>query len=534
MLQEIHLKYRSLKLFLVTGFFFLNFYSFSQLNIANVRNYNQTIDILNSTDSSVNYNQLQTSIRPILETKVNTTALFKDEGEYYYWITQKLFKEHFLIFKGDDYSCTVDPILDLNLGYENNSQQIENGLKTWNTRGVNIKAKFFNKFAFETAIYETQASLLNYQAQYVDAHGEFYPNGNSYKQQNAIIPSYARTKPFKETGYDFAFATGYFSYTPTTWLNIQAGNGNQFIGNGYRSLLLSNFTVNYPYIKPEFSLFKGRLQYTLIYASLQNLYRLPYSNSPEANYEKKMSTTHFVNFALNKNIQIGFFEGNIWNRTDSLGTKKLKAASFNPILGVNSLLVEDNNYNSIGGININARYKKSMIYGQLLLDHSSIAGTQIGLKFYHVMTQNLHLQFEFNQTKENAYTANNKRLNYSHSNLPLAHPYESGFKELIGILDYNWKRIYLQAKFIYAEKASISNTESLPTILLANNQIQDIDQENTWHQQLEVGYRFNKKYNLELFFGNLLRISTDKQGEKTTNFTYFGVRTNLNPKQFDW
>ena len=533
MLQEVYLKNKLRKLFLLTGFIFLNFLSFPQLNIANVRNYNLGVELLNKPDSSSNYNQLQLSIQPIIETKTDVNALFNNEGKYYYWITQKLFKEHFLIFKGATYHCTVDPIIDLNLGFEKNTDNALT-LRTWNTRGVNIKAQFYKKFAFETSIYETQASLLNYQSDYVNAHGEFYPNGNLYKQQNAVIPSFARTKPFNDTGYDFAFATGYFSYTPNSWLNVQAGNGNQFIGNGYRSLLLSNFTTNYPYLKPEISLFDGRLQYTVTYATLLNLYRLPYSTSPEANFESKLAATHFVNFAINKNFQIGFFEGNIWNRTDSLGTQKMNALSFNPLIGINSLLVKENNYNSIGGLNANFRYQHTTLYGQLLFDHASIAGTQIGFKFYNVLINNLHFQVEFNQSNIKAYTSENKRLNYSHANLPLAHPYESGFKELLGIIDYSWNRFYVQGKFIYAEKSTGINPTTLPNILLSSDQIQTNSFENIWHQQLETGFRFNKKYNLELFFGHLVRISTVKQTEKTTNFAYFGLRTNLNPKQFDW
>ena len=225
------------------------------------------------------------SLLPILDKRTSNEGIYASQGKHYYWLTQKLFKENFIVFSGEDYWCSIDPIVDLELGGDLSADSLQR--LYWNTRGIRIQAKFFEKVGFTTSVYENQAILPQYQNDFADAHGEYFPNSinTQYIQNNAVIAGYARTKPFKTTGYDFAFAQGQVAYVPNKWVNFTIGNGNQFIGNGYRSLLLSDFSVNYPFGKIEANLWNGRIQYNAIYAIHQNLYRLPEHTTPEATYE---------------------------------------------------------------------------------------------------------------------------------------------------------------------------------------------------------------------------------------------------------
>src|SRR5690606_29930958 len=45
------------------------------------------------------------------------------------------------------------------------------------------------------------------------------------------------------------FSQGNITFTPDEVFAIQAGYGKHFIGDGYRSLLLSDFANSYPYLK---------------------------------------------------------------------------------------------------------------------------------------------------------------------------------------------------------------------------------------------------------------------------------------------
>ena len=63
-------------------------------------------------------------------------------------------------------------------------------------------------------------------------------------------------------------ASGYISFMPHRAVNLQFGTGKHFIGEGYRSLLLSDNSFNYPYLRATSRWFKDKVQYTNIFASL--------------------------------------------------------------------------------------------------------------------------------------------------------------------------------------------------------------------------------------------------------------------------
>lgn len=328
--------------------------AFGQLYLPLNAYYQNEVERQFLTDSASTLSNAHLSMKPILDKRTNAENIYQSQGKHYYWITQKIFKENFIVFEGADFWCSIDPILDLELGSDFSADSLER--LYWNTRGIRIQGKFFDQVGFSTVIYENQAILPLYQRTYADDHGEFFPNSilTQYQQNNAIIPGYARTKPFKTNGYDFGFAEGYVHYSPSKHFNIQLGNGNHFIGNGYRSLLLSDFTTNYPFLKLETNLWEDRIQYNTIYALHQNPYRLVLYTTPEATYERKIGTYHYLDFAISKNLQIGLFEGNQWRLVDSLGSHQPNYLFLNPVPFVSSLIKQNDStgFSSIMGINL--------------------------------------------------------------------------------------------------------------------------------------------------------------------------------------
>jgi len=477
------------------------------------------------------------SSKPILQSRTEPDSIFSSSKKQYYWATQKLFRENFLIFKGDDFWCAVDPILDLEIGH-NFSDSVK--YQYWNTRGIRVQAKFFNKIGFTTTFYENQAMVLNYQKDFFKDHGEFVPNTavTYYSQKNAVIPGYARTKSFKTNGYDFAFAEGQISIEPNKFFNLQFGNGNQFIGNGYRSLLLSDFSTNYPFGKIETNLWKGRIQYSVTYAVLQNLYRLPYFTTPEATYERKLGTFHYLDIAITKNLTVGIFEGSVWKRTDSLGTHQPDFLFANPVILSNSLIKEKNatDYNSILGLNLAFSFFKNLAYGQLVFDREKISAYQIGIKAYDFFIPKLDAQIEYNHADQNTYLSSNKRYNYSHYNLPLAHPLTAGFDELVVRVSYQYKGWFVENRLVYSARYQ-NDTLNLGTAILkpvTDISLQGFDRTKVFYDQFEIGYRFNKCYNLQVVAGYLFRTDNQPINESVTNYVYVGIRTRLKNKTLDF
>lgn len=511
----------------------------AQLYLPLTTYYNNAAESLALSDTNKqNFYATHLSLKPILDFRTNTDSLYFSDEKHYYWITQKLFKENFLIFKGEDFWISIDPILDLEIGSDFSADSTER--LYWNTRGIRIQGKLLGKVGFSTAIYENQAMLTNYQREYVNDHGEFFPNSlnTKYIQNNAVIPGYARTKPFKTTGYDFAFAQGNISYVPNKFLNFQLGNGNHFIGSGYRSLLLSDFTANYPFAKIETNLWRGRIQYTAIYALHQNLFRLHAYTTPESTFEKKIGTYHYLDFALNKKIQIGLFEGSLWQRVDSLGSHQPDPLFLNP-LPLNTAIkgFEADGFHSIFGINFSAHLCwKTSLYGQAIFDHGKIGGVQIGLKAFDLFMPNFDLLVEYNRVELNTYLSEDKRYNYSNFNLPLAHPYVNGFQELVVRVAYTGDHFFIQNRLNYSQRLSNDSLNIGNNILLPTNQLENIPQtiRPILYNQFEIGYRFNKTNNLSAFIGHLYRNESHTTNNPLTNYAYIGIRTQLKNKYTDY
>jgi len=514
----------------------------AQLYFPNQNYYNSEIERLNLSNDSLSFYNTHLSVKPIMDKKTDAQSIYHTEGKYYYWITQKLFKENFLLFKGDDFWVAVDPILDAQLGTDLSEDSLRR--LYWNTRGVRVQAKFYDKIAFTTSVYENQAMVPTYQANFFDAHGEYRPSGNKYKQENAFVPGYARTKPFKINGFDFAFATGQLSIVPNKWLNFQLGNGNQFIGNGYRSLFLSDFSSNYPFLKSEFFAFKGRLQYDVIYALLTNPYRLKYFTTPESTYERKIGVFHYLEFSATKRLNLSLFEGSNWRSTDSTGTHQINYLFANPILGLNTLLEgeDESDHNSVLGIG--ASYTppkflgvKSKVYTQVLIDNGKNSGLQLGIKLYNLLLPNFDLRVEYNSLNINSYLSSyNVRYNYTHNNLSLGHPIGPGTQEFVGILNYQYKRFFIKNKTIFYTHLKNDTINIGANLLNTTSVLKGVNntQPNVFNNRFELGYRLNKNYNLQIALGYLYRKEINNSIANETNYIYFGIRTQLKNKTLDW
>ena len=476
------------------------------------------------------------SLKPILDSRFNEAEVYNDEGTYYYWITQKLFKEHFLVFEGEDFWCAVDPILDLEAGTNFSADSLS--LLYWNTRGARVQAKFFNTVAFNTVVFENQIFVPEYEGNYYDAHGEFFSNpaATVYTQNNAVIPGFSRTKPFKTTGYDFNMAEGNLSWVPSQHLNIQLGNGKHFVGDGYRSLLLSDFAPNYPFVKFQTDLWKGRIQYTTINAIHQNLYRIPLHTTPEATYERKLGAYHYLDFAVNRSLNIGVFEGSLFQRVDSSGTQPLDPMFFNPVIGLNSAVKTQNfEFNSILGLNARLNLFGTFFYTQLVFDQGKVGGYQIGVRGADAILLGLSTQFEYNKVNSNTYLSEYNRMNYSHFNLPLAHPLTAGFQELVFRMNYSNGRWFINNHMVFNQRIAVDSINTGNDILMnqtSNNG--SFATKNVFFNKLEVGYRFNKKYNLQAFAGMIHRREYGFNVQPETNYLYFGIRTRLQNKYRDF
>lgn len=436
-------------------------------------------------------------------------------------LLDKIFFDHLIHIKSKTgkYEFKVDPLLNIELGrasYDTaNSQRIST-----NTRGFIASGTIGKDFYFETLFAENQSFFPYYIA--------------NINKQTKVVPGQGRYKVFKTTGYDYAFSSGFISYQPFKRLNIQLGHGKQKIGNGYRSLLLSDNAFNYPYIRITSEWLKGRLQYTNIYAVMMNLTTGGAKTPPHTEnlFQKKAASFQYLSYNVNKRINIGLFQGMIWNAADSMNRQHLEWQYFNPVIFTNLGFYGLNNKNNIViGANANVKItSKISAYGQFMGDDFSNTsklgnafGYQVGIKYFDAFfLKNLMLQVEYNDVAEGSYNSPlsaYSNQSYSHYNQPLGYTLGYG-KELVLLGDYKYKRFFLNAKL---------NLQWLT--------LNKYDLYNNTYTACKLGYTINTAYNFNVSLGYNYRsqdfYAFSASNNKTTFYT-LSFKSNLYNTYYDF
>lgn len=461
------------------------------------------------------------------------------------WLGRKFWNEHMFTFKGKDYWLTLDPGVDLQIG-----KDFDADLNTYNnTRLVYTQGGIGSKISFFGVIYESQGRFADYFNRYAESIRAYsYP---------AIIPGQGVAKGFKEDSYDYPVATGYVSYTPSTHFNLQLGHGKTFIGDGYRSLFVSDNASAYPYFKLNTTFWK--LKYTNTWMSLRDV-------RPEVtdggSYRTKYMANHYLSYNITKRLNLGFFESVIWENDNDRG---FDFNYLNPVIFYRAIEFSTGARAGNALMGLSAKYKindRVNVYGQLIIDEFSTkdifggegsyknkVGYQLGVKYYDAFgLKNLFLQGEYNRVRPYTYSHNTVVLNYGHNNQSMAHTLGANFSEFIGIARYQKGRIFGDAKVIIAKRGFEFNTAEDSAYYgsdiygTENDRISDkgneIGQGNTtdfMHAELQAGYLINPSTNLKIYGSVIFRdfspkVDTETVFKNNTTWVNFGIRTDL----FNW
>lgn len=446
-------------------------------------------------------------------------------------------KNHDLnIDKGiDNFDIHLNPVLHFGIGKGNHTDE----LLFVNTRGVQIRTTIANKLGFYTYIADNQARFPAYVREMVDSLG--------------AVPSAGFWKDFKENGVDFLTARGYFTFNALKVINFQFGNDRHFIGEGYRSLFLSDYSSPYLFLKINTKFWK--VNYTNLFTQLT-------ADVEKANnvFPKKYAVFHRLSLNLTDNFQIGAFESVIFTRHDNNKNDTFDLAYLNPIIFYRS--VEQglgSADNAILGLDYSWIIGNSIqLYGQLLLDEFKLDeirrengkgwwankhGFQLGVKYIDALSiENLDLQAEINTVRPYTYTHFNdfslQVSSYSNYNQALAHPLGANFREFIGILRYQpIPKLRFTAKVIYA-KWGEDDGKNRGGNILQNSVTRDPADEygnfigqgietNTLFADLTATYQL--KHNLFIDLKQIVRNkdSQDDSRDLNTTFSSFSIRLNI-------
>ncbi|MCB9262570.1 MAG: hypothetical protein H6607_09370 [Flavobacteriales bacterium] len=325
-----------------------------------------------------------------------------------------------------DFKLVVNPVLAVNGGFS----PTENIYR--NTRGAELRGSIANKVGFYSFLSENQFRYI-----------EDYRNQTA---QTGIIPGTGFIKNFGQNGHDFLNARGYITFGLNKYMTAKFGHDKNFIGNGYRSLIMSDFAKENLFLKIHTRVWK--INYVNIFSELTD-----YQNGGINGLKKKYSAFHYINLRfLNNKAEIGLFENIIFARNDSNQQAGFELNYLNPIIFYRAV---EHGLNSSDNAFLGTDWKwnfaiNKQFYGQFVLDefHKNELfgrtgswvnkwGMQAGVKWFNVLKiSNLDFQLETNLVRPYVYTHFKPDQSYTHFDQPIAHPMGANFKEVLAIVRY--------------------------------------------------------------------------------------------------
>ncbi|MBN8702401.1 MAG: hypothetical protein J0M08_05020 [Bacteroidetes bacterium] len=352
---------------------------------------------------------------------------------------------------------SINPVLTSRNWYNATSASFS----SHNLLGVSAKSSLFkNKLSISTALYGGKSSFPNY----ID----------SLVRPQTILPNYTIGYG-KNNNYSFQDYLFAISYSPSSIFNFEIGRGKHFMGDGYRSLFLSDYSSPYNYGKITAEV--ANLKYQVLYSWLKDASM--YDGSRKS-LQNKYATFHTLNWNVCRKFSVSLFESIIWQGTDSNRHRGFDVNYLNPVLFFRpteySLGSSDNAF--IGAAFKATPLKNQVLYGQLVLDEFLLSayrerngwwgnkyGIQLGFKSYDLFTlKNLFFTTEVNTVRPYTYTHGSVQQNYSHLGMALAHPMGANFIESVTFLSYKINKLQFMAQAIAAKYG-----KDLPTINYGKN-----------------------------------------------------------------
>jgi hypothetical protein len=439
-------------------------------------------------------------------------------------------KANLLEVNTKDFFLALNPILQLQLGKE--SDYDENLFL--NTRGVSVRGLIAKKIGFSSFITENQERGPSF----------FYDKVNSLR----AVPGTGFYKEFKGTGFDYFDARGYVTFNATKYIDFQLGYDKNFIGNGYRSLFLSDWGNSYLFAKIHTRIWK--FNYQNIFMELMPQFR----KSGDNLLPRKYAAMHHLSMNVTKWLNVGLFEGVIFGRQNHFDFQYL-----NPIIFYRHIEgTVGSPDNAVAGLDFKANVANRLqFYGQFMLDEFVLKqvrnnptswvnkfGIQAGVKYIDALgIKNLDLQLEMNRVRPFTYSHYDTIANYTHYNQPLAHPLGANFQEVIGIINYQpaprWS-VYARA-IVYKQGLDTTGGNNGSNIFknyntrLANDgfEVGSGRKATCFNGVLQVSYELRENLSLDL---SLLKRNYSLAGAADQNRTFVsaGLRLNMFRRNYDY
>lgn len=458
------------------------------------------------------------------------------------WAGRKLWNEHFVDIRHSGYSFYADILPDMQIG-----RSIHDGTQTWsNNWGIQIGSIIGNQLHMYGSFFYNQTKHPTYIGRYI-AQQQVIPG-----QQHVVM------NPSNDHYYNWSDFTAGISYNPNRYLNVSLAYDKNFIGDGYRSLLLSDISSNYLALKLTGTI--GKVQYTSMWTHMHDPFasKMPIIRADGTPMDifntHKFGVFQFLDWNASPRFSVGIFQSVLWAPKNESGRRGFDFNYVNPLIFMRAVELTNTSSPDKMHLGINARYKLSnqlASYGQFLLGeftakeffagngyvHNKFA-IQLGLRGYDIFGVNrLNFLAEFNMTRPHTYQHFTEITAYTNYNQPLAHYLGANFREGVFIVNYGYKRLDFQSQVNWALYGKDPNAETnyggnifksyyFPARYYGN----EIGQGLTTHltfADFTASYLINPKHNLRIEASATSRKEWNNAHDHSTLWIKLGIRSSF-------
>ncbi|WP_163378112.1 hypothetical protein [Cyclobacterium sp. SYSU L10401] len=426
----------------------------------------------------------------------------------------------------------VNPVLYLMGGVESG----EENLRFRNTRGLSVRGSIDRKIGFYTLLTTTDLVFPSWIKRYVNHQG--------------AIPGQGFWKRYGEQGYSFFSARGHLNFNATEHIQVIFGHDSHFIGEGFRSFVLSDFSNPFVFLKLNTHI--GKINFTNLWGQMTADIITDRGFPTDGRYPQKWFSFHRLGINLGNRFNLGVFE--------SVMASQMDWNYLNPVIFYRWV---EHQLGTPDKVMLGTDFKwhpgnGMQVYGQFVLDEfvfneffgisgkgssRNKHGFQLGYKYVEVAgINNLDVQVEYNHARPFTYQEKFAYQSYTNYRIPLTHPLGANFREFMGSVTYQpLPKFRLKGIFLYQMKGEdpdesanyggdiLKSRLETSTALFGNFIGQGLKQENLMFT-IQADYML--RHNLFLDFSHTLRKSNG--GVNPIQDTAFGqLALRLNMGRFD-
>lgn len=325
----------------------------------------------------------------------------------------------------DTMKVKILPIIGAKMNADLNPSTITNTLQF----GAQINSQHQNGFSSQVRLGYQLGALSNYEILQID--------------KRPFAPGIGYLSDSSEKTYSKPLIEGVVNYQPNQYFIFSTGIGKQFLGDGYRSLWLSDYAPTFPFLKMESTFWK---------AKYVNLWTLHNDQHTQLFNQRKWSSLHLLSLNVTDWLNLSVFESIVWQGRDTLNNRGFDINYINPFVfyrpveyGIGSA------DNSFMGAGVKFTFAKHyVLYGNIVLDEFLLSevrdnrgwwgnkyGVQFGLKCFDLFgLEGLYAITEWNAVRPFTYSHMTSMQNYGHKNHSLAHPLEANFMEALTLIGF--------------------------------------------------------------------------------------------------